>query len=131
MVKILLLAAMLHPLHTSLAELSISHNTISVSLRLFADDLKAVSSSRPFDYASATLVIRDSHGKAVKLTPCGQKQVGDLVWLCLKGSGDAATVESTVMFDRYRDQINVVQASFNGQTRNMLFTPGDRAKRIN
>ena len=131
MVKALLLAALLHPLHTSLAQLTFDRNTITVSLRVFSSDLVAASDNKPFDYATATFIVRDARGKAIKLSSCGSKQVGDLTWLCLRGTGAAATVESRVLFDKYNDQINVVQTSIDGHSRNILFISGDHAKRIN
>ena len=131
MVRALIAAVLLHPLHTSLAQLTLEKNSVTVSLRAFADDLAAASSSKPFDYAAARLIVRDIKGQPIRLSPCGSKQVGDLVWLCLRGRGTAATVESKVLFERYTDQINVVQTVIAGHTRNMLFTSGDEAKRIN
>jgi len=130
MVKALIAAILLHPLHTSLAQLTIEPNAVTVSLRVFSDDIAAASNSRPFDYALSTFILRDAKGKPIKLTSCGAKQVGDLVWLCLKGQGAPATVESRVFFERYGDQVNIVQTIHNGRTRNMLFASGDEAKKI-
>lgn len=130
MVRALIAAILLHPLHTSLAQLTIESNAVTVSLRVFSDDISAASSSHPFDYAMSTFILRDASGKTIKLASCGSKQVGDLVWLCLKGQGTPASVESKVFFERYGDQVNIVQTTHNGRTRNMLFAAGDHAKKI-
>lgn len=122
--------ALAHPLHTSLAQLSVSGGAVSVSLRVFADDYTAASHSRLVDYAVANFVVRDAHGNAIKLISCGGKRVGDLMWLCFRGTGTVSTVESKVFFEKFKDQINIVQASSNGRTRNLLFTPGERAKPV-
>ena len=131
MVRALIIAALLHPLHTSLARLDLEKNSVTVSLRVFADDLAAASGNKPFDYAAATLIVRDTRGDKIALSSCGSKQVGDLVWLCMRGAGIAATVESKVLFDRYSDQINVVQTVIAGRAHNLLFISGDSPKRIN
>jgi hypothetical protein len=130
MVKALLLAALLHPLHTSLAKLTIEKNSVTVSLRLFADDITAVAGNDAFTYAAATLIIRNPKGQSIRLASCGSQKVGDLVWLCLRGTGTAATVESKVFFERYQDQINIVQTVTAGHAHNLLFTSGDPPKRI-
>jgi hypothetical protein len=122
--------AFAHPLHTSLAQVSVSGATVSVSLRVFADDYTAASHARLVDYAVANFIVKDMRGNTIKLTSCGGKRMGDLMWLCFRGTGNIATVESKVLFDKFKDQINIVQASFSGRTRNLLFTPGDRAKPI-
>jgi len=128
-VRALLLAVLLHPLHTSLAVLSLDRSSITVSLRMFSNDLAEVS-DKPFDYAASTFILRDAGGKPIKLTSCGSKVVGDLTWLCMRGMGTAVTVESKVLFDKYSDQINVVQAPVNGHSRNILFISRDHAKRL-
>lgn len=156
MVKRVFLAAMIlfiatpafaHPLHTSLAQLSIDagSHTVAVSLRVFVDDFTAASSewrarhpkpssgpatSPLLDYARAVFVLRDDQGNQMGLTSCGATRVGDLMWLCFHVTGDVATVESRVLFDKYGDQINIVQTRSSGRTTNLLFTPGDRAKSL-
>jgi hypothetical protein len=137
-----------HPLHTSLAELSFdSHSGIvSVSLRVFVDDFTAASNewsrrSKGPDggaalagYSLATLRLRDASGRLVAMTPCGGKRVGDLMWLCFRGRMtsqlEGATVSSSILFEKYRDQINIVQASYEGRRTNLLFTSGDGPKKI-
>jgi hypothetical protein len=137
-----------HPLHTSLAELSFDPRSgiVSLSLRVFVDDFTAASnewsrrSNRPgggaalAGYSLATFLLNDASGRRVAMTPCGGKRVGDLMWLCFHGRLTSqlkgATVSSNIMFEKYRDQINIVQASYEGRKTNLLFTPGDGPKKI-
>src|SRR5206468_1404076 len=84
------------------------------------------------DYARAMFIIADRGGHPIPLTPCGAKPVGDLMWLCLRAPAPAGLagfrVTHKVLFDLYADQINIVQASFNGKRTSLLFTRGDGLK---
>ena len=141
-----------HPLHTSFAE--IRHDpktgTLMISLRVFVDDFTKASNSfqqrlvsrnrrAPMQsplvaYAIASLTIADDAGKAFALESCGGRRVGDLLWLCLKARvaspPKSIRVSNRVLFDTYKDQINVVQATLGQRKANALFTPGDGAKRL-
>jgi hypothetical protein len=148
MVKALMLAiAMLapagkvlaHPLHTSLTQISFdaSRRNVSVSIRAFTDDLSMAAQASglsPADYAARAFRLTNSRGVAIRLSPCGEKRVGDLVWLCFKGSvgshPDDLRVSSTMLFEKYKDQINVVTVIGAKGARNFLFTPGDSPKQL-
>lgn len=137
-----------HPLHTSLAELKYDarRGTIDVSLRVFFDDFTAAaarfakrsgqdaSHSAFVTYALAAFAITDAAGRRVVLQPCGERRVGDLMWLCFRGRtrpGAELRLSSRVLFDLFPDQINIVRAELSGRNANMLFTAGDGAKRLN
>lgn len=141
--------ALAHPLHTSLAELSYDSRSglLAVSLRVFVDDFSKASSQRRqqlvsrggssnqsplVDYALASFEITDASGRRVVLQSCGSRRVDDLMWLCFKGSVPRGTqklsVASSILFDMYRDQINIVKATVDKRTSSLLFTPGDGAK---
>ena len=142
-----------HPLHTSLAELTYDPKTgaVQLSLRVFVDDFtraavafqKKQSAARPVSatpaqspligYSLASFVLTDSHGRRVAFTSCGGKRVGDLMWLCFRGqaaSGGGMRVLSQVLFDNFKDQINIVQATSGDRHANLLFTPGESAKAL-
>jgi hypothetical protein len=146
LLKFVLLAAA-HPLHTSFAEVTFDTRakTVDVSLRVFVDDYTSAAQSwargnparlsAPLvAYAVASLALRESNGRAVALVTCGEKRVGDLMWLCLRGqitrAPSGATVISRILFERFDDQVNIVQASHDGRKANLLFTSDDREKRI-
>ena len=128
-----------HPLHTSMTQISFdaARRNVNVSIRAFADDLSTAakaSRSSLAGYAARTFKLTDSRGVAVRLTPCGEKRVGDLVWLCFSGrldtNADDLRVSSAILFDTYKDQVNVVMLMASKGARNFLFTPGDSPKKL-
>ena len=136
-----------HPLHTSLAQMTIDTRTgaVSVSLRVFVDDFTAAanhwskdkrveSQTTAFAYARASFVIRESSGRIVPLRSCGEKRVGDLLYVCLAGrassNASVSAVLSRVLTEKFADQVNIVQATYSGRRASLLFTPGDREKRL-
>jgi uncharacterized protein DUF6702 len=145
-------AAEAHPLHTSLAELSYDQKSgaVLLSLRVFVDDYTKASAayvqkhaqpvpasaavSPLVTYAIASFALTDSRNHRVAFTSCGGKRVGDLMWLCfrgvLAGSASGMHVGSHILFDTFRDQINIVQASYGGRHVNLLFTPGETLKTL-
>ena len=136
-----------HPLHTSLAQVSFDTHakTVNISLRVFVDDFTRAAStwargnparmSAPITgYATAAFTLREAGGKAVQLRSCGEKRVGDLMWVCLSGQTTktpaGASVISRILFDQFEDQVNIVQTSYDGRKANLLFTSDDSEKRI-
>jgi hypothetical protein len=63
---------------------------------------------------------------------CGIRRTGDLLWLCLRAPAaqglSGLRVRVALLFDRYADQINIVQATYGGRRVALLFTSGDEAK---
>jgi hypothetical protein len=135
-----------HPLHTSLAELTFDPRVreIRISIRVFTDDLtkasaayaksKSITSSAVDAYARAMFIVADRDSRAISLQSCGSKPVSDLTWLCYRASAPRGPsgfkVAHRILFDLYSDQINLVQAAYNGKKRSLLFVKGDALKRI-
>jgi hypothetical protein len=140
-----------HPLHTSFAELryDAGRRTLEISLRVFADDFAAAvahasgsaaatgddaTDRRTLAYLTRALVITDGTGRPIPLSWCGARRAGDLLWLCLRAPLPAGPrdlgVESRVLFDRFADQANIVQATIDGSRRTLLFTRGSGAKHL-
>ena len=144
-----------HPLHTSLAEMVYdpAAKEIRISIRVFVDDLTKAStayaaahsttrvSSLPLipdaaiiEYARASFIVADRGGHPLALSSCGNKPVGDLMWVCLRASAPGGPVgfrvTHKVLFDLYEDQINIVQAAYSGKRISLLFTRGDGFKRL-
>jgi len=141
-----------HPLHTSLAELSLAPDGgVTVSIRVFADDYTAAAErhrkmaaarrssadagiSPLVGYALASFSLIDRGGRLVPLEWCGGRQAGDLIWLCLRGRiasrPSGLRVSSRILFDVFDDQINIVQAAYGGRKVSLLFTPGDEARQL-
>ena len=137
----------IHPLHTSFAQVTFDTRakTVDVSLRVFVDDYtsaaeawaranRAQGASPIVEYATASFALRASNGSRVMFQPCGDKRVGDLMWVCLRGQfagqPSGSTVISRILFERFDDQVNIVQTSYDGRKSNLLFTSDDAAKRI-
>jgi hypothetical protein len=45
-------------------------------------------------------------------------------------SASGSSVSSKLLFDKYRDQINIVQATYDGRKANLLFTEGENEKKL-
>jgi len=136
-----------HPLHTTLSELSIAADgSVQIVLRAFVDDLSAAALGRagpqpapvatPPDSATArylarTLAVIDAAGHRVTLGLAGVRRSGDLLWVTLRTPPAPGRVgvrlTNRVLFDRYDDQVNVVQTSVAGRRRTLLFTKRDGA----
>jgi uncharacterized protein DUF6702 len=82
----------------------------------------------------SAFIVADRGGHPLALASCGAKPVGDLMWLCLQAPVRAGLagmqVTHRVLFDLYADQINIVQANYNGKRISILFTRGDGLKKL-
>ena len=136
-----------HPLHTTLSELSIAEDgSVQIVLRAFVDDLSAAALGRagpqsapvatPPDSATArylarTVAVTDAAGTPVALSLAGVRRSGDLLWMTLRTPPAPGRVgvrlTNRVLFERYDDQVNVVQTSVAGRRRTLLFTKRDGA----
>ena len=138
-------SALAHPLHTTLTELSVgAHGDVEIRLRAFVDDFSAaVSGSRgtprpPFTtpsdsaithYLASRVTLLDASGRGARFTLTSVRREGDVVWVTLRAGGirslACARLTNTVLFERYNDQVNVVQASVAGRRRTVLFMARD------
>jgi hypothetical protein len=135
-----------HPLHTTMSELSLaSDGRTQIVLRAFVDDFSAAVTGRgagnapriatPADsqiarYVSGSVILSDPAGRRITLTLAGVKRSGDLVWVTLHSATPVAPnarLTNTVLFERYDDQVNIVQTSIAGRRRTLLFTRRDGA----
>ena len=136
-----------HPLHTSLAELAYnpSARTVQVSLRVFVDDFSsAVLRGKPaapdapvvvpadaamFRYVTERFTLFDRAGRVVPLSWCGARRVGEQLFLCLRAPAAASPaggrIRNTLLSELFTDQVNIVQASYGGRRRTLLFTSAD------
>ena len=136
-------AAYSHPLHTTLTEVSVKGGTLQIVLRAFVDDFSAVanghgratlgsipslSDSTAARYLSAKLLLTDASGRRIALTTTNVRRAGDLVWITLSAPvarGAAVRLTNSVLFERYDDQVNIVQAAIDGRRQTLLFTKRD------
>jgi hypothetical protein len=135
-----------HPIHTTLTEVALdpTDGTMHFTIRAFADDFSAAVSkhakkARPADYVvpdadivayvTAAVSVADAFGKPVPISWSGSKRAGDVLWVTFKvptvRSLRGVKVASTLLFDLYDDQVNIVQTSADGRHHSMLFTSGD------
>ena len=136
-----------HPLHTTLTEVTFAADGgVALVLRAFVDDFaaavlgsRAVSAATtilPADSATArylggTLVVADGAGRRLAWRLSGVRRAGDLVWVTLRVPGDGRVrgvrLTNRVLFERYDDQVNIVQAMVAGRRHTVLFTKRDGA----
>ncbi len=132
-------ALALHPLHTTLTQLTYdaARGTVEVSVRAFADDFRAAagsdaSDSAAYAYLGKALTLTDRDGRALPLSGCGLRRTQDLLWLCLRtraaGGLAGVRVHARMLLELYEDQINIVQASYDGRRVSLLFSRGDPPK---
>jgi hypothetical protein len=155
-VAVLLLAAILvngpphadaaHPLHTTMAEVTIDRNrgTLRVVVRVFMDDfgiaLGAAGKTGSWDeraarYVGRAVSIVDEARRPLAMRDCGTRRQGDLLWLCAEATVPTAPASRLSLRDRmlcelFADQVNVVRVTDGAKTRTMLFTRGDAEKPI-
>src|SRR6058998_1737993 len=129
----------MHPLHTTLTQLAWrpADRSVELETRSFADDVHAVAGdtdSSLVAYLRRAVTLLDRAGHPVPLRWCGARRTADVVWLCLRASAPRGPsgmgVHVGVLFDRYHDQVNIVQASYDGRRETMLFTPGDAPRAL-
>jgi hypothetical protein len=130
-----------HPLHTTHTDLVERDGTIAVTVRSFTDDLaNAVRQDRPdlvpddsalARYVRARLVLSDPEGRPLPLRWLGRRTQGDLTLLelaCRAPRLAGVRVTNRLHFERFLDQVNIVQARYGGRTATLLFTPGTGPK---
>jgi hypothetical protein len=137
-----------HPLHTTLTEIALdADETMQLTIRAFADDFSAVVAKhagkpRPADYrvadadiasyVAAAVSVEDPSGHRAPLTWGGLRRTGDLMWVTVRvpsvRSLHGVMLASTLLFEVFDDQVNIVQSTYDGRRHSMLFTAGDGRK---
>jgi hypothetical protein len=139
----LLLLGARHPMHTAVTEITCDRpcRRSDISIRVFADDFGAVVPGVPGSpaadsamsrYVRAHLTMADGGGRPMELRWSSARRDGDVIRLHLSAPAAAACpggrIRSTILSDRFPDQINIVRASCGARPVTLLFTPGDGAK---
>ena len=141
-----------HPLHTTLTELTaLPDGTAQIVLRVFLDDFSTAVTRRapapgapipmPPDsavarYLGETVLLTDGAGRRAPLVVAGLRRTDDLVWVTLRapmvGSMIGAHLTMRVLFDRWDDQVNIVQCTIGTRRQTLLFTrrEGSTAKPV-
>jgi len=84
--------ARMHPLHTTLTQVTAGPGQATIWVRAFADDFaRGVARQRPLPgvdptlaYLGASVGVWDRGGRRVGLAMCGTRRSGDLLWFCLR-----------------------------------------------
>jgi hypothetical protein len=127
--------AQAHPLHTTLTDVVVTSGSVRATVRLFADDLAAAMGKRGGDpdvasYVESRLVFLDG-GRAVSRRGCGVKRTSELLWVCVEGTvSGTLSVQNTLLTEKFKDQINIVQATRGAEKQSVVFTKGDGTKRL-
>jgi hypothetical protein len=131
-----------HPLHTTLTEVTVAPDGgVHIVLRAFVDDFSAAVAGRKGDvtapiatptdsaaghYLAGVMGLVDATGRRVPLVVTNVRRTGDLVWVTLRAPTlrtiVGARLTNHVLFDRYDDQVNIVQTSIGGRRQTLLFT---------
>jgi hypothetical protein len=142
-------AAFAHPLHTTLTQLSYDASTrvLDVSVRVFADDFSAAvmpgrragslvipPDSAMLRYVSGRFILQGAGGRPVPFRWCGMRHEGEALFLCLRATAQpspaGARMRNALLSEVFADQVNIVQASYGGTRRTLLFTPRDGMKSL-
>ena len=134
-----------HPLHTTLTELTtLPDGTPQIVVRVFLDDFSAAVTRRvptpgapipmPPDsavarYLGETVLLSDGAGRRAPLILAGMRRTDDLLWVTLRAptarSMTGAHLTMRVLFDRWDDQVNIVQCTIGARRQTLLFTKRD------
>ena len=136
MIRSVLLALLAagHPMHTSVAELESAGGEVRVAIRVYADDLAGADADAPADsalarYARTHFLLADAAGRPVSLLWLGVDRTGGALVLRMRaplpGGLGGARVVSSLLHERFTDQVNIVRATEGGRTTTLLFLRGD------
>lgn len=141
-----------HKFHASLAEVDYNakQKTVELGIRLFADDLEAALGKRRdrrvrldvtpnvdrivLDYLNETLVIRDRDGVRLTFEWVGMELRVDEAWVFVQANASSgivgATVDSSVFFELFSDQVNTVNLQQGDARTTLVFKPGDGPRAV-
>jgi hypothetical protein len=135
-----------HPLHTTLTDVVIdpADGAMRLTIRAFADDFSAVvakraGKARPADYTvpaadvasyvASAVSVEDPSGRRAPLVWVGVRRTGDVMWVTMRVPSvhtlRGVKLASRLLFENFDDQVNIVQATYDGHRHSMLFTAGD------
>ena len=138
-----------HPLHTTLTDVSIDprDGTLRIVIRAFADDFSAAAARHAGNgtasdhnaaddvlrsYLMAKLSLVDERNQRVVLAWESVRRQGELLWITVRApsvkSLRGVKLGSALLFEKFDDQVNIVQAAEGSAHRSMLFTSGDGDK---
>ena len=131
MVIACLLWCLVHPIHSSLTNITLQSTQLTATVRAFAADLdKAAGTKSVADYVRSAIELRDETGRVIPTVSCGSRREGDVVWLCLRApaphGASGFTLTDRLLFDVFDDQVNIVMTEHGS----VLFTRGDAPRKL-
>ncbi len=91
----------------------------------------SVSDSAACRYATAAVSVRDAAGALLPVARCATERAAAVTWIRLAVPAERPVglrLRNAFLFERFADQVNIVQADLGGATRTILFTTGDGPK---
>ena len=134
-----------HPLHSSHTAITRERGgELKISIRLFADDFAATLQSLQTSSKGATLdavaqlylartVAIVVNGKPLPLVWCGMRSDQSLTWVCARTSkpvDGSFSLRNSMMFDRFRDQLNIISWTGRKDTRTTILSARVREVRL-
>jgi hypothetical protein len=125
-----------HPMHTAVVEIRYQpvEGVATIHIRVFRDDLGVAVDSVIAHYVRSAFQITDRSGRTLPLHWEGREQSGDIIVLRLTAPApeglEGSRISSTILCEKFEDQVNIVRASYAGRSTTLLFTRGDRAKAL-
>lgn len=141
-----------HKFHTSLTRMDYNaeEKIIEVTIQLFPHDLVPTLEKRAgkridlertpdvdqliLEYLSQNFILKDKNGDAKKLVWVGKELEVDTAYIYLQiplADGlEGASLQNTLFFESYPEQTNLVLSRFEKKKSDLLFTSGDKFKKI-
>lgn len=142
-------AARAHPIHTTMATMTLEQGMVTLRIRAFADDISAsvaahagkaapsdwsMSEADGLHYAQAMVRVSDARGNGYNLSSCGLTREREVYWLCFRvaKARDVSGLQlvNRLLVDRHDDQVNIVQVKTTTVKRTLLFTRDTKSHSI-
>jgi len=142
----------LHRYHTSLTRMdyNVKEKTVETSIQLFTHDLVPLLEQKSgkrvdlektpnvdkliLNYLSENFILRDDKGEAKKIKWVGKEVEIETAQIYIEfavdKSPDGFSLQNTLFFESYPEQMNLVIARFDGKKSDLLFKVGDKFKEI-
>ncbi len=132
-----LLGDLRHPLHTSLTQIRLdaTRGIATVTLRVFSQDLPSlVNDDAIRGFLLAGLLVTDPAGRPIPLQFQRRRVESDVTYFELMLDAPRGLTNlrilNRLLWDRFGDQINILQAQYGGRQASLLFLKGDAPKSL-